>query len=142
MPSGRAAFALPYDGGVQPNMRLEILDNTIIRTGGGITLAAVGGVGYSQAHVVRGNRVEHKVNPPTFGYRNIPAAITVGGNLCQSGESAPCNSTLAPGALADVVVEFNHAVVDARNGTCDANGVQVAATHTVVQANICEESEA
>jgi len=101
MPSGRAAFALPYDGGVQPNMRLEILDNTIIRTGGGITLAAVGGVGYSQAHVVRGNRVEHKVNPPTFGYRNIPAAITVGGNLCQSGESAPCNSTLAPGALAD-----------------------------------------
>jgi hypothetical protein len=136
-PGGLFVFALKYSGGSQPNFGFELISNTLDDTHGlGIMLdngASVNAT-LSRGHVLRGNVVRNKINPPTDGnllFADISFAITV---------NAPAKNTKfhsPTSCISDVVVESNVVEVRSGNGTCKDNGIFVDAQHATASNNTC-----
>ena len=89
----------------------------------------------SHGHVVRANRVLHKINPPANGQpplADIAHAVTVGTEV---GSHFFCPTR----CMSDIVTESNAVVVTKGNGTCAANGIFVNALYSAATNNSCTE---
>ena len=134
-------------GGKQPNIHFVLADNTLDDTEG---LRVIGGDSDNQTismgHVVRGNRVLNKIDPPDpwlgpnetlnpnyQSARNMENAILVGPS--RGTGSGPLAGNLR--CFRDIVVEGNAIVVRPGNGSCAKNGLLVGAEHTVARNNSC-----
>ena len=87
----------------------------------------------SHGHIVRGNHVRHKINPPAEGesvLADIAHAVTVGTEV---GSHFYCPAR----CMSDIVTEDNVVVVKKGNGTCASNGVFVNALYSTATNNSC-----
>jgi hypothetical protein len=79
-PGGLALMALDYQGGYQPNLHFEIVNNTVSDVTGGIAVMIDGNpmnITLSLGHVIRDNTVVgHR--PPPSAFSNIDGGITIG----------------------------------------------------------------
>ena len=134
-------------GGKQPNFHFELIDNTLDDTEG---LRVIGGDSDNQTismgHVVRGNTVLNKIDPPDpwlgpnetlnpnyQSARNMENAILIGPDR-GTGEG-PLRGN--PRCFRDIIVESNAILVKRGNGSCPKNGLLVGAEHAVTRNNTC-----
>ena len=140
-------MALDYQGGYQPNMHFELIQNTVHDATGGLGILIDGNpanMSLSHGHVVRDNVVTAKVASPS-PWTTFDAAIAVGVDSA----SSSCSCRLPPErgggccfgsverAVSDVVVEDN-AITVGLLGNCSINGVSVFALHSVSRGNTCQ----
>eukprot|EP00040_Diaphanoeca_grandis_P027345 m.155549 g.155549 ORF g.155549 m.155549 type:complete len:802 (-) comp30939_c1_seq10:63-2468(-) len=145
-PGGLSLMALDYQGGYQPNINFEVIQNTVHDVVGGLGILIDGNPGnmsLSHGHVVRDNLVTDKWVAP-FNFSSFDGAITVGVDAQDT--TCGCRKTTPPqvccfgsvkNAVKDVVVEGNTVILRSGKGNCNQNGVRVFAENSINRANKC-----
>ena len=122
----------------------ELIGNTLDDTHGiGIMIDGnPANVTLSHGHIVRGNTIRNKVNPPSDRHCGPNGRI----GACSRADTHYAITVNTPVSdafscpercVSDVVVEGNTVVVAKGNGTCDSNGLFVSALHSVASGNDC-----